>query len=246
MRNKTFRNRKKALSRDDLKRGLVTGGTVTLATLGCSSCNDNGAVDPPPPPLVCGDVEAGQTLFADGFRSGSELRVQIHRYGASWTDVPAVLDLAGLTLLHVDLSSNGSVLIQFGLTSETTLAGRFTISGTMKLTNGEICTVTRRFTVTIRGETVEVAEAAVSVPLENRNRARIELVRQDGLQVLLRAASASPGWKLVWSTTEGSLEQREKGVLWTLPSKPGFYQVELLTDHGERGFGIDTLPVEVS
>jgi hypothetical protein len=246
MKNKTFRNRKKALSRDDLKRGLVTGGTVTLATLGCSSCNDNGAVDPPPPPLVCGDVEAGQTLYADGFRSGSELRVQIHRWGASWTDVPAVLDLEGLTLVHADLSSEGTVLLQFGLISETAPAGRFTISGNMKLTNGEICTVTRRFTVTIRGESVEVAEAWTSLPLENRNRARIELVHQEGLAVLLRAAGASPGWKLVWSSTEGSLEQRQNGVLWTLPAEPGFYQVELLTDHGDAGFAVDILPFEVS
>jgi len=202
-------------------------------------------VDPPPPPLVCGDVQAGQTLYAEGFRSGSELRLQIHNWGSSWTSVPAVSDLEGLTLKHTDLSE-GTVLLQFELVSDTTPAGRFTISGELKLTNDEVCTVTRRFTVTIRGDVVEVADAGTSLPLENRNRARIELVHQEGLAVLLRAVDASPGWKLVWSTTEGFLEQRQNGVLWTLPSQPGFYQVELLTDHGDAGFGVDVLPFEVS
>jgi hypothetical protein len=32
---------------------LAAGTSVALATAGLSSCNGNGAVDPPPPPLEC-------------------------------------------------------------------------------------------------------------------------------------------------------------------------------------------------
>lgn len=241
-------NRKRrSLSQEDLKRSVLAGSTVTLATVGCSGCNDNGAVDPPPPPLICGDVQAGQALHPTASLSNSVVTVLIENSSVgSWTGIPTIGDLEGLTLLDVQMSEEGNVIIQLGLASDTTSTGRFTMSGELEGGNGVTCTVTRRFTVTLEGQTVDVAEAAVSLPLENRNRAKIELVRKDGLRVLLRPASALPEWKLAWSVTEGSLEQSAEGVLWTLPSRPGFYQAELLTDHGDKGFGVDTLAMEVS
>jgi hypothetical protein len=242
------KRKRTALTREDLKRGLVTGGTVTLATLGCSSCNDNGAVDPPPPPLVCGDVQTGQGLHATATLSDSIITATIENWAAgNWSGgVPVVTDLDGLVLLDVMKEQWDVLTIRLQFASDTTSTGQFTLSGELDGPYGEKCAVTRRFTVTRSGPAVTIAENDLSLPLGERNRARIELVRQEGLQVLLRSAGASTDWKLVWSVTEGSLEQCQEGVLWTLPSTPGFYQVELLTDHGDKGFGMDTLPVEVS
>lgn len=49
-----------------------------------------------------------------------------------------------------------------------------------------------------------------------------------------------------WRVTAGTLERvGVVGAVWYLPSEPGFYQVEVVVDRGERGFGFDALALEV-
>jgi hypothetical protein len=34
-------------------------------------------------------------------------------------------------------------------------------------------------------------------------------------------------------------------MVWQLPGEPGLYQAELFVDHGQEGFALDTLTLEV-
>ncbi|HEX6790550.1 MAG TPA: hypothetical protein VF247_04500, partial [Candidatus Krumholzibacteria bacterium] len=67
------KNRKSRIART-----VATGGTVTLATLGLTTCDDGGVEDPlPPPPLVCKDGNHGQNLSAHGSIDSLSLRVTL-------------------------------------------------------------------------------------------------------------------------------------------------------------------------
>jgi len=233
--------------RDEVTQRVLVGGTVTLATMGCSNCSDNGAVDPPPPPLVCGDLGAGQGLGAYGARSASGIEVSVYvESTGKWQGVPSVTEVENLVLEEVALES-GAAKIRFQTPPDSVATGRFTLAGTILDSEGTECAVNRRFTMQLgTGSYVEVSEAVHTLPLGNREGALIELAAQDGLIVHLRASGATPGWELIWSVSAGTLENTGDGVRWTLPATPGLYQAELLTDHGPHGFALDVLPLEVS
>jgi hypothetical protein len=134
------------------------------------------------------------------------------------------------------------------LVSDTTTTGQFTLSGRLRGLEDPIeCSFTRTFTVTIANGSVEVAQRGRSLPLAHSDGARIELVSRDGLEVRLRATGGASEWPLIWTVTAGSLRvEDEDHMVWKLPATHGFYQVELVTDHGEHGFGFDTLSFEVT
>ena len=243
--------KRKHSSKRPRKAGLTvraaTRGTVTLATLGLTSCENGcgGAVDPlPPPPLVCAKAQHGQNLEATGTLEDSTLTVEIHSfdyYGG--VDTVYVTDLVGAALDSLEVGAN---FFELTLTLDTrsTTQVTFTLAGTFRLEAGP-CDFSRNFTVTITGSDVKVAHLQRELPLGMGRDLRIELVERDGRRVRLRPAGAASEVP-IWSVTGGVFEPCENGgIVWDLPSEAGFYQVDLYVDRGENGFGFDALSFEV-
>lgn len=241
------RRRKKTSRRIAVRRGLAAGGTVTLATLGLTTCNDGGggAVDPLPPPVLCKDVNQGQDLYAVGMLQDSTLTVGMNAQPGAAVDTVYVTDVTGASLESADVSGATHIALTFTLDADTTSLVTFTVSGTYDLDGGP-CNFTRAFTVTIDNGAVVVAQERIRVPLDVRRDVRIELVERDGVRLRLRAVGAA-GLSPVWRVTGGALEpEGNDGIVWRLPSEPGFYQVEVLVDRGEDGFMFDALSLEVT
>lgn len=233
------------MSRRRRARKLAAGASVALATSGLSTCNHNGAVDPPPPSIRCDSfVATGMTLEAAGELSEGVLRVTIRNgLAATWAEA-SVGDVAGGVARPVTLREPLVVLIDLDDVAVTT--GSFTLSGVLLGSyGGDTCHVTRTFTFTIEQDRVIVACA--ELPLEQRQVARIALVRRDGCEVELDVASSDPAdGQVRWSVSGGRvLSQDGTRLRWQLPDRAGLYQAELVVDHGHRGLSFDTLALAV-
>jgi hypothetical protein len=225
-------------------KNLAAGASVALATAGLSHCNDNGAVDPPPPPLSCNTVDEGETLAASGTLSGTALQVTIRNSSpSSWTAVE-VTSVRGGTLAAPPTAREP---LEFTLTlaDAGVTSGGFTLRGT--LTGfGNACTVARTFNFTVSGTGVTIARAG-ELPLPARQQARIALVSREGTEVELLAATPFRGPQTIsWFVSAGTVIRRDGARLrWRLPQEPGFYQAELVIDYGPDGLSLDTLALEV-
>lgn len=230
------------------RRVLVTGGTVTVATLGLSNC-DNGcgtSVDPlPPPPLVCSEADQGENLRATASLEDSLLTVSLQSTdGYHGVDTAYVDNVVGATLdsLEVTGTSFRATLV---LDSLTVTEVTFTLAGTLRLESGA-CDFSRNFTVTIDGGNVTVAQVRPrELPLIPGRDVRIELVERDGRRLRLRPGGAGTV-PAVWNVTGGRFEECGDGcILWELPAEAGFYRVDLYVDRGEGSFGFDALSFQV-
>ena len=236
----------------DQARRIAAGASVAVATSGLSSCNDNGAVDPPPPPLQCNTVNMGQTLSASATRDADLVDVTVRNtLGYAGWRVDRVTALTGATLVSTRLpagSSNDSLGVRLRLESETTTQATFTVEATMIGPSNEMCAVQRTFVVTISPTGVQVSLADVDrLPLAARQRAEIRMGDRAGRVVELRAATPWLGERVVsWAVTGGDLDAKTgPAVRWTLPVTPGIYQAELVIDFGDEGLALDTLLLEV-
>jgi hypothetical protein len=237
--------------RDQAKR-IAAGAGVALATSGLSNCNDQGAVDPPPPPLQCNSVGMGQTLAATATRTADTLDVNVRNTlgSASW-QVDRVTAVSGATLLATRLPaprSNESLDITLRLESTTTTQASFTVDATLAGLSNETCTVQRTFIVTISptGVLVSLADAD-RLPLAARQRAEIVLAQRDGHVVEMQAKTPWQGDRVTsWFVSDGSLDASSGSTVhWTLPATPGIYQAELVIDFGSDGLAFDMLLLEV-
>jgi hypothetical protein len=244
-----------------LRGGTAATGAVSLATLGLTTCSDNGGgggvVDPaPPPPLTCKEGNHGQNLDAFGSLPGpspATLRVDLADFYHSQVGIDtlyvtdttgAVFDSLNTDIYHEYLG--GRIRLYFTLDSLSVTEVKFTLKGTWKLKAGS-CNFQRLFTCTIKQNgSVTVTQRELRLPLDVPRDVRIELVDRDGLRVNLRAAMVGEGVP-EWRATAGKLERMGRlGVTWELPSEPGYYQVELSVDRGVHGIGFDALAMEVS
>lgn len=223
---------------------LAAGTTVALATAGLSSCNDNGAVDPPPPPLECNSVNAGQTLSATATVTGRSLRITIRKSSAGTRGYVALTSVVGGTAQPVALGD--PLVAEITLTDATVTSGSFLFNGGLGVSGG-VCNVIRTFRFTIESGTVTVASAD-DLPLPARQQARIGLVERSGAEVVLEATTPYTGAQTVsWSVSGGTmLSQAGPRLRWRLPTEPGLYQAELVIDYGDGGLSFDTLALEVS
>jgi hypothetical protein len=236
--------------KDQAKR-IAAGASVALATSGLSNCHDNGAVDPPPPPLECDTVDTGQSLAATASLHADTVEVAVRNvlgYG-SWR-VDGVSDVVGATLVSVHLpqSAADSLTVVLRLADETTTQVSFAVAATLTGYSGESCAVARTFHVTLSGTGVQVSlRDADTLPLPARQHAEIALARQEGRVVRLEARTAYDGRQLAsWSVSDGVLDAGSGPVVhWTLPAEPGIYQAELVLDFGADGLAFDTLLLEV-
>jgi hypothetical protein len=225
------------------RKRLAAGASVALATAGLSSCNDNGAVDPPPPPLTCNTVDEGETLAARGAIDGTSLQVTIRNTSPTrWTTVDVRAVRGGTLAAPVAAREplEFTITLDPGVTS-----GGFTLRGTLSGANND-CAVTRTFNFTINGPSVTIA-GALELPLPARQQARIAVVSREGTEVELEATTPFRGPQTIsWSVSAGTVLSRKGARLrWRLPEEPGFYQAELVIDYGPRGLSLDTLALEV-
>jgi hypothetical protein len=161
-------------------------------------------------------------------------------------DTVYVTDVIGATLDSLSLdTSRHSFRLSLTLDSDTTSQVTFTVAGTFGLAAGP-CAFSRAFSATIDNGTVDVTQSKRELPLAVGRDIRIKLVERNGLRVRLRAVGAGD-LPVVWNVTAGGVERSgETDIVWQLPPEPGFYQAELFVERGERGFGFDTLSLEVS
>src|SRR5687768_5342582 len=109
---------------------LAAGASVALATAGLSSCQDNGAVDPPPPPLECNTVDEGETLSATAVVTGRELRITIRVNGpGDWSAVEVTSVTGGAAR---PVAPAFPLVIVIDLTDENVRSGAFTLRGTLR------------------------------------------------------------------------------------------------------------------
>ncbi len=235
----------------DQTRRIAAGASVALATSGLSNCRDNGAVDPPPPPLQCASLSAGESLAATGTRSADTVTVRVLNSAGSGWHVERVTDVIGATLLSTQSPRPGSrdtLGVVLHLASPTIPQVLFTVEATLIGYNGESCSTRRTFEVNITGTGVQVSLADRDpLPLAARQRAEIILARQEGRTVDLQAKTPWQGSSdITWTVSGGTVDSRAgRDVRWSLPETPGLYQAELLIDFGDDGFAIDTLLLEV-
>jgi hypothetical protein len=226
-------------------KSLAAGASVALATAGLSSCNDNGAVDPPPPPLSCNTVDEGETLVASGTLSGAALQVTIRDDSpSSWTAVE-VTSVRGGTLA-APVAAREPLQFTITLADAGVTSGGFTVRGTVAGFGGTSCAVARAFSFTISGPAVTIARAD-ELPLPARQQARIALISREGTEVELEATTPFRGPQTIsWFVSAGTVVSRQGARLrWRLPEEPGFYQAEVVIDYGPAGLSLDTLALEV-
>jgi hypothetical protein len=225
-------------------RKMAAGASVALATAGLSTCHNNGAVDPPPPPLQCNTVDEGETLTATATATARELTVTIRNSSSStWTDVEVTSVVGGSAR---PVAPGQTLTIVIDLTDETVTRGAFTLRGTLAGFGG-VCTVSRTFQFTLGPGGVMVA-ATDELPLSARQQARIVLRGRDGREVELEATTPFRREQSVtWTVTAGEvLSQDGARLRWRLPVEPGLYQAELVIDYGALGLSFDALALEVS
>ncbi|WP_437769323.1 hypothetical protein WMF27_09040 [Sorangium sp. So ce281] len=171
---------------------------LVVATAGLTACEDDGAINPPSPPLVCDEVADGSALWARGTLTkdpqepSALLWIELNHEGA-WVDPPVVTALSGMTITSIDASFD-SRNIHAAMDDGATTAS-FQVRG--KLTDPETtCDVDRTFTVTIDEESkVEITrhDALPFLPhrhasLDPRRHASFDVMRCDGSDVGRRAS----------------------------------------------------------
>src|SRR5688572_16438934 len=226
-------------------KSLAAGASVALATAGLSHCNDNGAVDPPPPPLSCNTVDEGEALIVSAVLEGTALRVTMGNSSPSVWRTVEVTDVRG-GVLAAPVVPATPVVFAITLSSPDVTSGGFTVRGTVSGFDGTTCTVTRTFIFTISGTNVTIAGMA-ELPLAARQQARVALISREGVEVELEATTPFPGPQTIsWAVSGGTImAQKGARMRWRLPTEAGFYQVELVIDYGPRGLSFDTLGLEV-
>jgi len=231
----------------------ITATGVALATTGLSSCHDNGAVDPLPPPLECNTVSSGQSLAATAQQAADTVRVTVRNVHptAVW-QVLRVGDVAGGTLLEVALpqaDSRDSLSVTIKLASDTTSQAEFRVEAQLRdAAGGVLCHVARTFILTVTPGGIDVAVLNLDrLPLPSRQRAEIVLLGRDGRTVALEARTPYEGPHAVsWTVSGGTVDAGDGArVQWTLPEEAGIYQVELVLDYGVDGLAVDTMMLEV-
>jgi hypothetical protein len=238
--------------KEQAKRMATGAAGVALATTGLSSCNDNGAVDPPPPPFQCSEVDMGQSLLATASLDGDTVRVNVlySRTEITWF-VSTIRSVTGATLERATLPNpgTGQQLLDLALALDTPATTQVSFAVESRFFGfGTQCPYVRVYTLTINNGNVQISEASGDeLPLPARQQAHIAMVQQERGAVLLEAQTAypTPG-KFAWSVNAGLLDQQgARRVRWSLPPEPGFYAAELVVDFGTDGFAFDVLRVEV-
>jgi hypothetical protein len=237
------------------KKAAAAASGVALATAGLSSCSDNGAVDPPPPPLECSVVGNGQTLAVMGELDVAIITVLIQHIGVPgafegrWRSA-TIANLVGVSVddIAVPTNTSESIVITLRLDSPDITEGSFTLQAVMEGFDGNVCPVTRTFNFTVETNTVTITQLQLDgIPLAARQRAEIVvLAQQDGVVELEGRTPYQGPHQMSWNVTNGSLETSGEGrVRWRLPEEAGMYQAELAIDYGEAGLAIDQIVFEV-
>jgi hypothetical protein len=226
-------------------KALASGAGVALATSGLSSCHNNGAVDPPPPPFECtAGVGDGTILEATGTLAGTMLAVMFtNRSPSQWTAAEVTAVVGGVAR---PVQVANPLVVVIDLTEDGMTGGSFTLSGTVRGYGGTSCAVTRTFRFTIGPSGVTVASAD-DLPLSERHAAHIAVRSREGHDVELEATTPFSGpANIRWTVTGGRVVAQDgKRMSWRLPEEPGLYQAQLVIDYGSGGLSFDALAFEV-
>jgi hypothetical protein len=225
----------------------MLGRAVSLGTAGLTSCCSSGSVDPPPPPPRCENLNALRDLHpsvSTGEAGALLVRVEYVGQEASSIADPRVSVVEGASVRGIRLEA-GSRRVSIELLPATPAPSRvfFVLDGAFAGFPG--CAFQRGFTITFDGGP-SIAESRTALPFAQQPRAAIAVAGRDGRRVTLRAVASPPGRHLAWSVSGGTFEPgRGERIVWLLPDEPGLYQAELFVDHGDDGFALDTLVLEV-
>lgn len=236
------------------KRAAAAAG-IGLATTGLSSCTDNGAVDPPPPPFSCSDVsQPSQYRAVVASLTGTDLQVDVqtlHWYSpALWQNI-SITNLTNATFDSISVESPLAPRVFLTLDNDQVASVVFDISATLvdPFGSATTCQITRTLTVDIANQTVTVSQNHLpALPLPVLEQPRITVLARTPTHLHLEAQSsvAGSGGEPVWTATAGTITPTgSRRAKWELPPEPGFYQAEVTLDYGDGGVGFDVLAVEV-
>ena len=243
--------------RESVKKASTGAAGIAAATAGLSTCHDGGGivVDPVPPPLVCSDLSAGQSLAFSASKEGDVVTVNVRTvtlgssFVASWR-ATRVGDAVGATVLSTVQPTHGgdSLVVTLQLATPSTTQVDFTVEAELHGLSDDTCNVTRTIHVSITPTGVQVGQTTLdTLPLPSRHTAQIAIRSHEGQTVALEARTGFRGpLSASWEVTGGSLDRSlGRTVRWTLPRDPGLYQAEVLLDYGTEGMAFDALVLEV-
>jgi hypothetical protein len=245
------------MSLKDLKQTIQVGTTIALATTGLTTCNNNGAVDPAPPPLSCTStaVDRAEELNGNGtVDANGDITITLTWW--SPIDPPPSFQGdfrasagTGLTVKSSTASVGATVVVAL---AQGSTSGTFDISGTVRDHSGATCGIARTYTVSRTGQGITVVRLSDPLPLFVRDPVTIGVLEHRGSEIeLVAETTGRTRERIEWTVSGGALREveAESGrVVWTLPSEPGFYQIELLVrygDDGRSGIAFNSLAVEV-
>jgi hypothetical protein len=229
---------RRAAARKSMRRAVVLG------TAGLTSCITSGSVDPPPPPPRCDNLNAQRDLRPTVAMESGVLVVRIEYVGQqpNFIQDPRVSVVEGASLKGVRTDAPPGVVVELVPEPDPTRIF-FVLDGSFA--GSPACAFQRGFTITFDGG-LRITDSRLALPFAAQPRATIVIVGRDGSRVTLRAVADPPGRNLAWAVSGGRfVPDREGRCVWELPPEPGLYQAELFVDHGEDGFALDTLALEV-
>jgi hypothetical protein len=223
-----------------------TGGSTGGGDAGVYDAPGDGIIsDAVPPPLECSVVKDGQMIGPTATVNGGTLSIQLvfkdYVEGAQgWNGTPGVTAAPELgtvasvtvqgTTLNVDVT-----LAPGAASGVVTLTGNLDGWGPPPSYGTVTCPVQRVFKVDLGdGGPPMIAERAPAprLPLEQRPRLALTLVRTEGLRAEVRAVGVPEGASVELETTGGVAHNQGGLVDWALPAEPGLYQLEVVVRRG--------------
>ncbi|PKN49984.1 MAG: hypothetical protein CVU63_00590 [Deltaproteobacteria bacterium HGW-Deltaproteobacteria-20] len=217
------------------------GSGGTAGSGGAAGIGGTGGMqgDPACFPIYCPSVEDGSFMYPEATLDGSTLRVVIQTYysdGSFDGSVEITVDPALGTLLSTE-TTGYDVTIEIELAPGTT-GGDLVFDGVLRdecySGSGELCDVRRSFHVELSdGGAPKISRRqAPQSPLQLRPRVALTLVETGDLWARVQASGAPRDATISFDVTDGSISTQGADALWTLPERPGLYQVEVVVQYG--------------
>lgn len=236
--------------------GPSAGGTAgqggVTATGGTGGSQGAAGGDPSCTELIsCDDVADGTMLVPTASIEASTLTVQLDRassFGSTayeyWDGTPTVTVDPELGVLE-SVTDEGSVVTLTITLASGTAGGTIALSGVVTCWTA-YCDVARVFTVTIGdGGEPAIASSPASTPaLGGRLPVRLSLIGQYDTTAVVALEGAGSDAVITFDATDGVIAPDGAQATWTLPARPGLYQIEALVRRGSS-VGTQALVVEV-
>jgi len=183
-------------------------------------------------------VEQGQSLDPKSTLDGTTLRIELKNYSDTSWEGPVEITVDPALGTHLSTETMGNdVTIEIELAPGAT-GGDLVFDAAVRdncfLGPQEICDVHRTFHVElIEGVGPVISQLQTPEPsLQLRPRVALAVVETGDLWARVQASGAPRDATISFDVTDGSITAQGADALWTLPERPGLYQVEVIVQQG--------------